>query len=159
MRGSVTLIAKANLMRSLFTLLLTATVLLHATLGCCLHHVHAEDSGCHEGHSAADHATVCEHHAQANAAPTATVSEGQCVQRLPAPLGHDGCDEGKCSFARTEVSPDPELANAANLPAMFTISICCLLQLPQIADRSHASSCNVLSGDLRLHLAFAVLLI
>lgn len=97
---------------SIITILTTAAVALHATVGCCAHHPHVCDS--HESGLAVvtsaesdDHCSHSHHHDEGSNSP---------IQVIDADCGceHDGgghheCDEGDCSFASVHRGNDLEL--------------------------------------------------
>jgi hypothetical protein len=112
------------------TLLTIASILGHALLGCCGHHVHEQDGLAHEhcgrSHQHADEAHATGHDHDHVAATT--------VEEAPRPLvlhshwgsspladgthdhDEDMCGEPPCSYVMPDVS---QLVNAGDLPATF----------------------------------------
>lgn len=150
-------------MQRCITAILTAAVLMHATLGCCFHHSHACQSVGAEMHAA--HAGFCSQHgAHAHAhgvVPENSASEpvGESGENHPRP-GDDstGCEGGDCSFARTESS---DYRQALSDPCL---GAACLLVVDETVGRTDQfrGASPVPRGlyvKLRPHLQWAVLLI
>ena len=136
-------------------------MLMHATLGCCMHHSHSCDHGGVNTESAAPGPCVCGVHTESSD-PAAEVDSPDRSGKSD----HEGrpcherrrCNGGKCSFARTESSPDSDSLNrevqpgvalhADRVPQTVTTAVLAASSLP-----------DVLSCTPRLHLVLAVLLI
>jgi hypothetical protein len=127
--------------------LLVATMLLHAVLGCCLHHSHAEEGG--------------------NVAPQVLTSTASSLcddhGHEGGPTGshhHDGdpCHEAKCVFVRPP--QEDQVAEATSLGAVNTVfsalEAICMGRTHSSALRNVASFCDL---PVRSHLAKQVLLI
>jgi hypothetical protein len=134
-------------LHSVMSNLLVATMLLHAVLGCCLHHSHAEEDG--------------------NVTPQVSMSQASspCHEhgRGCGPSGshqHDGdpCHEAKFVFVRPpQEDQDAEATSLGAVDTVFpAVEANCLGQTRSSAMRNVASTCDL---PVRSHLAKQVLLI
>ena len=147
-------------MQRLFTIILTAAVLAHAIFGCCLHHAHSCEADCCDTASANVDACPCSGHEE----PNDTVGVVSLVQpdgsdQEPFHQGPHRCEGDKCSFARTESSPDAGSLNAGEFLDVLALPA---ISLERITDAPAAATSfkpDAVSGTPRRHLVLAVLLI
>ena len=134
-------------MRSVTTNLIAAVVVLHAVLGCCMHHSHASESACASASSPAHAESGCRHHHV-----EASASHG------PDHGGQGCCHEEKCDFIRPP-RDDSKVTTLGMWPAGTPISLGGELNLARQVH-CHADlrrpACLL---PVRLHLAKMVLLI
>lgn len=150
-------------MQRLFTIFLTATVLVHATLGCCVHHAHSWQVGCGETRAMGVGSSPCSGHDghEQHRTPTGAIWLNQPDHR-DQPQPHDGphrCEDDKCIFARTESSPGADSLNGGeflDVLALPAISIAYIADSPVAATSFKPVA---VSGTPRWHLVLAVLLI
>lgn len=142
-------------MQFFVTTVLTAAMLVHATLGCCFHHSHTWESSERATASGVAQAgsSHCDGHArheESYGRPDADDDQHQCPHNGPL-----HCKDVKCSFARTESSPDVQSLQLADCLA--------ILALPAInagVETKAASCVSDVAFDMpRLHLVLRVLLI
>ena len=137
-------------MRSLTTLITTAALLLHMTLGCCAHHAHAaEGSGCSHQHGL-------------NAPAVADLHEQHEHDHDDSDNSHENpsappCDELQCSFlASGKVSLGQHgCCDDCNVPSYFSIQFLA----PQQKQSHAAHNWGLPALPVRTHLALQILLI
>ena len=126
-------------MHSLLSILVTASLMLHATLGCCLHHGHCADWDCgnhQRGKCTADslESECCDHRETASHASD-TTWDGQVLHDSLPMHNHSGCDEGKCSFARTESSVELLSQHVADFsPSLDCVTCSATCNTPRAAQ-------------------------
>jgi hypothetical protein len=151
------------LMQRFLTSLLSAAVLVHATMGCCVHHAHSDETN--RGVTAVDdamHQKCCGHAAHGNCGmPEGSAERCPADRSAPARPHHSphGCSGVKCSFLLGKSSSDSEPVHTG-----VTCHAVCLP--PQaMAVEVHAKTHSArhapapLPGSLRRHLVLAVLLV
>lgn len=127
--------------------LLVATMLLHAVLGCCLHHSHVEEGGNVSPQvSTSTASSPCHEHGQGSGPSGSHQHDG------------DPCHEAKCVFVRPP--QEDQVAEATSLGAIDTVfsalEAICVGQTHSSALRNVPSFCDL---PVRSHLAKQVLLI
>ncbi len=127
--------------------LLVATMLLHAVLGCCLHHSHAEEGGNVSPQvSTSTASSPCHEHGQGSGPSGSHQHDG------------DSCHEAKCVFVRPpQENQDAEATSLGAVDTVFwAFKAICLGQTRSSALRNVASFFDL---PVRSHLAKQVLLI
>lgn len=102
------------MLHRILTVLTTAAVALHALLGCCAHHAHADNTQPPRQDLAAAVAPVsCCAHGQRHAEPAARMHDDSAQRDSHVPA-EPGCNEGDCSFVPVQRSTDAEAILAAS---------------------------------------------
>lgn len=147
------------------------SLLLHAVLGCCWHHTHAD--GCHTHESAAaaclhesptdEHADSHDHaghrHVEHHDAETAAHDADGEPSQAPQPCGTD-CEDDRCSFVRADSQPETDpLGDGAPVVLLAELGARSIgLPALRAASGSPADSPHP-APSLRAHLLYGVLLI
>jgi len=144
-------------MQPLFTLVLTASVLVHAAFGCCLHHAHACETDCCDSPTAAASDCSCHGHDKVcESASNSSVDSLTTETEQPSRSKHE-CKGVKCNLGLISSSSAQSLQSIDAPPAIFTIPD------REIATTSGATYANLGKGTapigLRPHLFLAILLI
>lgn len=146
-------------MAHLFTTLTAALVFVHSVFGCCVHHAHAVEDG--ERHP--DAAATMPHEAHDHASHAGDVLGGACCQPLQSHRHSHECDEGRCNFARTEVSADQssKVSAVVWLPGDAALPNRSGLQQLRSRERNDEGVASFSLGRtaLRTHLSLSILLI
>ncbi len=148
------------LMNRLFTNFLAALFVVHATLGCCLHHVHAcELASCETSASAV---SECGCHGCAEDGD-ATLTAARIVEDVSlvhgAQLAHHfphECDREECNVAFVGSSPATALLKTDAMPAVFAAFAA---DATLAAAPRAGADLNFVGLGLRPHLFLSILLI
>ena len=135
-------------MRSVISNLLIAVVVLHAVLGCCMHHSHADESG-----------AVAQ-----LAEPSCGRDCSQWEQHAHCPAGsHQGeersCHEDQCVFVRPTQQDDSEIRPACVCTIPCALPVSGATQVAQSPAWFLWNETGTLPLPVRSHLAKQVLLI
>lgn len=135
------------------TFFVAALVLMHATIGCCLHHAHSCKIDCCDVPAATAAACPCDghEHEEEEASPTPELAKHS---------GHDHdshqCEQDSCSFVASK-SSSSELDGVFGQPAALAFTLSAAYAGPRPA--SAAEQPDVVSSAPRLHVVLSVLLI
>lgn len=148
-------------MQPIFSSLLIASLLAHATFGCCLHHAHADekhlDSDPHQHVAVVNSGQVHLHHT-VHRSEQVTLDSPFSGEVEPFHRPHP-CEDGNCSFARTEcASPTVDLSLVGFLTLALPPETSPQTELAQFRDFIFSRS-SVVSLTLRRHLVLAVLVL
>jgi hypothetical protein len=136
-------------MRFLVTILTVVALVLHLSLGCCMHHAHGDSRPASVPNECAGH---CHHHGPQAADHAEEGSD------LPADCPAEDCDEPNCSFiaAAQTVAPEPLVSiSAAMLPlALSATGLPAELGYQAERDLAHDAALPV-----RAHLWLQIILI
>lgn len=143
-----------------FTLLLTAVVWVHASLGCCCHHTHASESGCCDDVApASSDSCCCEGHGglQGHEEPVELQPESSLTGSHPdhGPLR---CDGDVCTLAMPDRCERP-LDRSAAVVATFAIVDDRDIHFLSAAFSEFPGSQRATNPAPRVHLVLGVLLI
>ncbi|MCC9608931.1 hypothetical protein LOC69_23910 [Blastopirellula sp. JC733] len=147
-------------MRHLAVILTITAMLWHAIVGCCAHHVHAEDACCQStsGKSAVadDHHGGCGHH-HAVAEPDEVANQTPASEESDP---HSHCSELRCVYVTTGSDEMPSADDCWSQPcyletscAISLVADCSLLEARQREDLSPdgpAMRRHLLMGVLRI---------
>lgn len=145
-------------MQCFTNVILIASMLVHATFGCCIHHEHSCEAGCCDTLSSAE-ACPCGGHDDRDPSGVASLDQPNDGEREQHSHHPYQCEGGKCNFARTETSSDGSSPDARSIAA---ISVALATCVAYIADGPvGATSFEPFMAFLapRRHLVLAVFLI
>lgn len=134
-------------MRSVTTNLMVAVVVLHAVLGCCMHHSHAAETGSAAPTGSTKCANDCDRH-----------NTKECASHGPGHGGQGSCHEEKCVYIRPP-RDDSQVAAFAIWLANARSMLAPVLNFDRQAAGSPDAEYPVILMPVRSHLAKHVLLI
>ncbi len=148
-------------MASLFSYLLTATIALHAALGCCLHHAHSCETGCCQAPGPVVDGCPC-HESGVEVAKSTGEAEAQSTDsaQWSVPPDRHTCQGDRCDFARTESALQRDIdvsIDVAILDHALWFEPLVLGTSPSLAQVDLGDSTPL--QDRRLHLVLAIFLI
>lgn len=166
-------------MNRITTIFLIATLLAHASLGCCLHHVHACQSKVAETSKVESQACLC-HENQAVQGEEKRSEQVECVMsgrnefrplellvssetqldwiHSPEPRPRQ-CDDGQCNLAL--IGPSSSVAFCKAQPSLVAFAPLTVVEstLGRTAFVQEPYGSGLVSSEQRLHLYLAILLI
>lgn len=137
-----------------FTFFLATLVLMHATFGCCIHHVHSCEVDCCDAPAATAGACPCGSHEEEDVLDSSELAQH-------SNHGHDPhrCEDEPCSFVAF-ASSNSDLDSIFSQP---TATLSCITDADIVVSVSiaaeHKKLSSVVSAAPRLHLVLSVLLI
>ncbi|MFP6614718.1 MAG: hypothetical protein VB835_20585 [Pirellulales bacterium] len=137
-------------MYRLFTILLTTLVLLHAAFGCCIHHAHSGEYNDEDTKATARNCPCSSHRHDAdqdNRTPEKPHDKPQV------------CEEGKCTFARIESSPDDTVAVGDQFNLLCLPGCCVVVPTSEVSNTSASPLSGVAAWPPHLYLALRALLL
>jgi hypothetical protein len=149
-------------MRHFVSIILTAAVLLHATLGCCFHHAHSCEADCCDTPSKTADGCPCHSDEHRESSDVTSHDEHHSDHDRPhhdrPHHGRHKCEGAECSFARTESASVTDSLEAGKYIAVWTLSFTCVADFsPTVSMPTRPGNSD--PGELRRHLVLAVLLI
>jgi len=147
-------------MQCLTTITLTATMLVHAAFGCCIHHDHSCEAPCREMPVANAEKCPCSgHDNDCDPTDAASLAQSDDVGQEHSEHGPRRCDGGKCNFARTEAAPDVAPTDIGSFSSVLIPVAICLAQIADRPMRATSFEPNSALSALRRHLVLAVFLV
>lgn len=148
-------------MQPLITIILTASLMVHATFGCCLHHTHACETGCCVAPTPDASNCACDSDDEPSAS-SASLGRSSDGEKNHSGHGPHRCEGDTCSFSLTGSSRNVDTSKARSFLPVLGCPATPLIVIAPIADclnRATSYKADLASPAMRLHLVLAVLLI